>query len=45
MLVFKEALLSLAKLLEYVRPIIRVSIVLLCHWYAPKIQFYLMIFS
>ena len=33
-----------AKLLEYVYCIIRVSIVLLCNWYVPKIQFDLMIF-
>ena len=33
---------TIAKLLEYVSRIVRVYIVLLCHWYLPKIQFYLM---
>ena len=33
----------LAKL-QYVHPIVKVSIMLLCHWFVPKIQFNLMIF-
>ena len=34
-----------AKFLEYVYRIIRIFLVLLCHCYVPKIQFYLRIFS